>query len=66
MPPDNVFDRFRKNLARAADETGVSQDRIVDGVLFETGVSAKKPATSRTAPAESHKCLAVRKARARA
>lgn len=63
MPRDNVFVRFEKRLARAAEKMGAPQDRVVDGILFETGASATKPPTSRTVPAASRKRQAFRKDR---
>lgn len=63
MPRDNVFVRFRKRLALAAEKTGTSQDRIVDGILFDDRVNATTPATSRTVPAASRKTPAFRKDR---
>jgi hypothetical protein len=41
MPRDNVFDRFRKNLARAAEAAGTTPDRIVDAALFDERPAAK-------------------------
>lgn len=62
MPRDNVFDRFRKNLARAAEKGGTSPDAVVDGILFAKGANATRPATSRRVPAATRRIPASRKA----
>jgi hypothetical protein len=64
MPRDNVFDRFRKNLARAAETAGTAPDAVVDAALFDARLSATPPSTSRTVPAGSRRSPAFRKDRA--
>lgn len=43
MPRDNVFVRFRKNLARAADAKGVAPDAVVDAMLADARPTSRLP-----------------------